>query len=118
MVFAKPPHEWPSAELQAGGGDHSIAEVVFDTLCPQALAEWRHAKTPKEALDSDHFSPVPWSEVAVRDAVWQTALGSVDTAWAAWTSDVEEWLRASHALSPERLELHPESTLRFPQVAE
>ena len=93
-----------SAELQAGGGDHSIAEAVFDTLCPQAMAEWRHAKTPKETPDLDSLSPVPWSAVATCDALWQQALGSVDTAWASWASDVEQWLRASQALTNEKAE--------------
>ena len=93
-----------SAELQAGGGDHSIAEAVFDTWCPQTMAEWRHAKTPKEAPSVDSFSPVPWTAVASCSARWQTALGSVDTAWLSWTSDIERWLRASQALANDKAE--------------
>ena len=31
-------------------------------------------------------------------------MGSVDTAWASWTSDVEQWLRASQALTNEKAE--------------
>ena len=70
------------AELQADGGDHSIAEVVFDTVCPFRAAEWRHSKTPRDTPEGEPINLVFWLDVASSAECWCQALGSVNTAWA------------------------------------
>ena len=75
MASVHPACQRPLAELQADVGDHSIAEMVFDTACAFRATEWRHAKTLMEVCDT--FGPVSWLDVASSTGQWHTTFGLV-----------------------------------------
>ena len=87
----------PSVELQAEGGDHSIAQCTLDLTCRGRGPEWRFAKVRRDATQD--LVAVSWDNIAAPADAWQRDLDvSVEAAWSTWAHDAEAWLTAAGAV--------------------
>ena len=87
-----------SAERQAGGGDHSIAQASFCFRVPAVGTEWRLSRTANTASECGPGNAPSWTEVACDAEAWTASLQNVDQAWTQWCKDAETWLGASEVV--------------------